>query len=91
MFKNFFSHHHPVPFLGVFRTKESQLVKMAEIELSVLSKQYLERGIADRDTLAKEVYPWAEKGNRDKITITRKFTKNTARDTLGKFYKSVRN
>lgn len=78
-------------FEMVYTPKKASWLNMAEIELSALSKQCLERRIADRDTKALEVCPWAEERNRDKITITWQFTKNRARDTLGKFYESVRN
>jgi hypothetical protein len=46
------------------------MLNMAEIELSVLSKSCLDRRIADLSTLAKEIYPWAEVRNKNKITIT---------------------
>lgn len=78
-------------FEMVYTPKKASWLNMAEIELSALSKQCLDRRIADKDTLAEEVYPWVEERNRDKITITWQFTKNRARDTLGKFYESVRN
>ena len=36
---------------------------MAEIELSILSRQCLDRQIPDQDTLKKEVVAWQEKRN----------------------------
>lgn len=63
---------------------------MAEIELSALSKQCLDRRIADLPTLAKEIYPWAEARNKNKTTITWQFTKNKARDKLCRFYNTIR-
>lgn len=43
-----------------------QVVYMAEIEFSALSKQCLDRRIAERDVLSREVCTWVEKRNQQK-------------------------
>lgn len=77
-------------FEMVYTPKKASWLNMAEIELSALSKQCLDRRIADLPTLAKEIYPWAEVRNKNKITITWQFTKNKARDKLCRFYNTIR-
>jgi len=77
-------------FEMVYTPKKASWLNMAEIELSALSKQCLDRRIADLPTLAKEIYPWAETRNKNKITITWQFTKNKARDKLCRFYNTIR-
>lgn len=64
---------------------------MAEIELSALSKQCLDRRIAQRRILAKEVLAWSEKRNRLQTKITWQFTKNKAREKFLRAYDYIRN
>ncbi len=66
-------------------TKASWL-NMVEIELSILSKQCLDRRIADIETLAREVLTWVELRNAKRATIDWQFTQNKARDKFQKFY-----
>ena len=66
-------------------TKASWL-NMVEIELSVLSKQCLDRRIADIDTLAREVLAWTDERNTKRATVHWQFTKDHARDKFSKFY-----
>ena len=63
---------------------------MAEIELSALSKQCLDRRIAQRRILTKEVMTWSGKRNRLRTKITWQFTKNIAREKLGRHYNIIR-
>ena len=64
---------------------------MAEIELSALSKQCLDRRIAEMQTLAAEVNSWAKRRNRLKAGISWNFTKNDARNKLSRFYDTIIN
>lgn len=64
---------------------------MAEIELSALSKQCLDRRIGDIDTLIKETSVWAQERNVKKATIKWKFTKNDARSKLNRHYIKLQN
>lgn len=66
-------------------TKASWL-NMVEIELSILSKQCLDRRIADMETLEREVLAWAEERNARRATIHWQFTKDKAREKFSRFY-----
>lgn len=77
-------------FQMAYTPKKASWLNMAEIELSVLSKQCLDRRIGDMDTFTKEVTAWARQRNRGKAAISWQFTKNDARDKLGRFYRDVR-
>jgi hypothetical protein len=66
-------------------TKASWL-NMVEIELSVLSKQCLDRRIGDIQTLEREVLAWTAKRNAQQATVQWQFTKDLARDKFVKFY-----
>jgi len=76
-------------FEMVYTPKRASWLNMAEIELSVLSKQCLDRRIGDKEKLAAEVIPWAQRRNQQKATITWSFSKNKARTKLKRHYKSI--
>jgi hypothetical protein len=78
-------------FEMVYTPKKASWLNMAEIELSALSKQCLDRRIAKRRLLAKEVMAWSAKRNRFHTKITWHFTKNDARDKLNRIYASIKN
>jgi len=78
-------------FEMVYTPKKASWLNMAEIELSALSKQCLDRRIDQRRELAKEVMTWSRKRNRLKTKITWQFTKNIARVKLGRFYNIIDN
>jgi hypothetical protein len=77
-------------FAMVYTPKKASWLNMAEIELSALSKQCLDRRISDRQTLAKEVSAWVEERNANEVTINWQFTNSHARDKLRRFYKTIR-
>ena len=60
----------------LYTPKKASWLNMAEIELSALSKQCLDRRIADITILSKEVYALTKERNRDKVNIDWQFTKN---------------
>lgn len=62
---------------------------MAEIELSILSRQCLDRRIPDQDTLRKEVEAWENKRNESKATVDWRFTTEDARIKLKRLYPKV--
>ena len=64
---------------------------MAEIELSALSKQCLDRRIGDIDTLKQEVAAWNYKRNKARKTIQWKFTKTDAQRKLLTKYPIIQN
>ena len=61
-------------------------LNMAEIELSVLTRQCLRRRLPDADTLASEVAAWEEKRNRAQVTIRWQFATEDARIKLRRLY-----
>lgn len=74
-----------------YTPKKGSWLNMAEIELSALSKQCLDRRIGDIDTLTKETSMWAQERNVKKATIKWKFTKNDARSKLNRHYIKLQN
>jgi len=64
---------------------------MAEIELSVISKQCLDRRIATQEELKNEVYALVEERNRIKATVNWSFTKTKARQKLERDYPTTTN
>ncbi len=78
-------------FEMIYTPKKASWLNMAEIELSVLSKQCLDRRIAKMRTLAREVGSWTRRRNQLKATISWNFTKNDARNKLNRFYETIKN
>ena len=78
-------------FEMVYTPKKASWLNMAEIELSALSKQCLDRRIAKIQTLTSQVNNWTKRRNRLKVTIRWNFTKNNARDKLNRFYDTIKN
>ena len=78
-------------FQMVYTPKKASWLNMAEIELSALSKQCLDRRIAEMKTLATQVVSWARQRNRLKAGISWNFTKNDARNKLSRFYDTIIN
>ncbi len=74
-----------------YTPKKASWLNMAEIDLSALSKQCLERRIGDMETLASEAKAWEKKRNQQKIMIQWRFTTNNAREKLKRHYEAVRN
>ena len=75
----------------VYTPKKASWLNMAEIDLSALSKQCLDRRIGDVKTLSKEVHAWANERNHHNATVKWQFTKNHAREKLDRHYHSIRN
>ena len=72
-----------------YTPKHGSWLNMAEIELSILSRQCLDRRIADKATLESEVAAWAEKRNASGATVVWRFTTADARIKLRRLYPSV--
>lgn len=62
---------------------------MAEIELSVLARQCLERRIPDQETLAEQVGAWEEERNAAESSIEWRFTSADARIKLKHLYPKI--
>lgn len=78
-------------FEMVYTPKKASWLNMAEIELSTLSKQCLDRRIGDIKIFSKEVYAWARQRDSQSATISWQFTKSEAREKLRRHYKTIRN
>ena len=64
-------------------------LNMAEIELSVLSRQCLCRRIPDQETLKCEVQAWQNRRNVQRATVRWQFTTEDARIKLKRLYPSI--
>lgn len=69
-------------------TKASWL-NMVEIELSILSKQCLDRRIGDIEILEREAQAWARQRNEQRATVQWEFTQVKARDRFQRFYPDI--
>jgi hypothetical protein len=78
-------------FEMVYTPKKASWLNMAEIELSALSKQCLDRRIAEMKALAAQVGSWTRQRNRLKAGISWNFTKNDARNKLSRLYDTINN
>lgn len=78
-------------FEMIYTPKKASWLNMAEIELSALSKQCLDRRIDKKRILSKEVCTWSWKRNRLHTKITWHFTKSKAREKLSKAYDAIKN
>jgi len=78
-------------FEMIYTPKKASWLNMVEIDFSALSKQCLNRRIADISTLTKEVYTWGKERTRLKVKIRWQFTKNKAREKLDRFYNTIIN
>src|SRR5215211_1896907 len=66
--------------------KHGSWLNMAEIELSVLAEQCLDRRLADRATLEREVTAWQTARNRTRRRVDWRFTTTDARIKLKHLY-----
>ena len=66
-------------------------LNMAETELSVLSRQCLNRRIGDAETLTQEVAVWQERRNENQTPIRWHFTTANARIKLRQLYPTLAN
>jgi hypothetical protein len=72
-----------------YTPKHGSWLNMAEIELSVLDRQCLDRRIPDKPTLAAETLAWEQPRNARGATVDWRFTTDDARIKLKKLYPSV--
>jgi len=71
-----------------YTPKHGSWLNMAEIELSVFSRQCLDRRIPDEETLRREVATLEEERNRVQATVNWQFTSEDARVKLKRIYPS---
>ena len=62
---------------------------MAEIELSILARQRLDRRIGDLSLLKTEVEAWVKARNQEESWIDWRFTTENARVKLKRLYPSI--
>jgi hypothetical protein len=90
--------HFPSSFFKAFPKREAQAIlkriafhytpkhaswlDMAEIELSILSRQCLKRRLPDRDSIIREINHWQRARNKHHATIKWKFTLEDARNVF---------
>ena len=72
-----------------YTPKHGSWLNMAEIELSVLSRQCLSRRIADQATLKQEIQSWQTLRNEQGATVQWQFTTDDARIKLKTLYPTV--
>ena len=72
-----------------YTPRHGSWLDMAEIELSMLSRQCLGRRIPDQDTLRKEIKAWEDKRNESKLTMDWRLTTEDARIKLKRLYPKV--
>ncbi len=72
-----------------FTPKHGSWLNMAEVELSVLARQCLERRIPDQETLRHEVDAWQQSRNAQNHTVDWQFTTADARIKLKRLYPSI--
>jgi hypothetical protein len=72
-----------------YTPKHGSWLNTAEIELSVLARQCLDRRIPDRETLAREVATWEAKRNAAGVTADWQFTTADARVKLKRLYPTI--
>jgi hypothetical protein len=99
------STHNPVALYTVFAPAEAKRIldrlefhytpkhgswlNMAEIELSILSRQCLDQYMADKQTLMRETSAWQQRRNQAQATVHWRFTTADARIRLKKLYPSI--
>jgi hypothetical protein len=72
-----------------YTPKHASWLNMAEIELSVLMRQCLDRRIPDEETLKREINAYEGRRNEAKETIDWQFTCKDARVKLHRLYPSI--
>ena len=72
-----------------YTPKHGSGLNMAEIELSVLHRQCLDRRLPDVPTLTQEVHAYERRRNRQRATIEWQFTTQDARTKLHRLYPSL--
>jgi hypothetical protein len=69
-----------------YTPKHGSWLNMVEIELSVLSRQCLNRRIPNVDIMKQEIAAWELKRNQQKATVNWRFTNQDARVKLERLY-----
>jgi len=62
---------------------------MAELELSVLGRQYLDQRISEKKAMAKQVRAWTSQRNKARTSVNWRFTTKDVRIRSRKLYPSI--
>jgi len=72
-----------------YTPKHGSWLNVAEMELSVLARQCLDRRIPDHQVLTQEVAAWQHRRNQAQVTVRWQFTTADARLKLHKLYPTI--
>lgn len=72
-----------------YTPKHGSWLNMAEIELSVLSRQCISDYFENAEQLSKQIRAWEKRRNNEQTTINWQFTTADARIKLRKLYPSI--
>jgi hypothetical protein len=72
-----------------YTPKHGSWLNMAEIELSILHRQCLDRRLADKETVQREAAAWERERNAAQMTVDWRFTTADARIKLKRLYPSI--
>lgn len=72
-----------------YTPKHASWLNIAECELSALSRQCLNRRIADREILSRQIRAWQRERNHSSVKINWRFRNQDARIKLKKLYPSI--
>jgi hypothetical protein len=64
-------------------------LNQVEIEISVLSRQCLDRRLPDIDTLRQEIIAWEQERNHQKVKIDWRFVASDARAKFQRLYPTL--
>lgn len=73
-----------------FTPKHGSWLNMAELELSALSRQCLDRRIESQEALAQEVKAWEQQRNEQGVKLSWSFPTTEARKKLKRHYDNLR-
>lgn len=73
-----------------YTPKHGSWLDIAEIELSVFTKQCLDRRLEDIDTLRREAAAWANRRNAARAVVDWQFTTDDARIKLKRLYPQLK-
>ncbi len=72
-----------------YTPRHGSWLNVAEMELSVLARQCLDRRIPDQEALTREVTAWQRQRNEAKVAVRWQFTTTDARIKLRKLYPTI--
>ena len=73
----------------IWTPKHGSWLNIAEIELSVLTRQGVKKRVADKETLKKQVEDWYKIRNEKTVKVNWQFTTKDARTKLKRLYPTI--